>query len=299
VGVLEIGGTHVTSGLVGLQGQPPTVLDVDRMSWKADAPATELLEILETCMKRLSAGRSLPWGIAIPGPFDYARGVALFEGVGKFDALHGVDVGAELSERLEQPRESLTFINDASAFVLGEWLAGAAQGVDRVLGITLGTGVGSAFVRDGVLVEDGDDVPPHGHVYLLTYDGRPIEDTVSRRALLRRYTDIAEAPANGLDVRDLADLARVGDTAASLVFREAFRALGETLAPWVERFGAHAVVIGGSIAGAWDLVEPPLSAGLGDALRLGECSVVRARAPEAAVLGAGWYAAEVRTGLER
>jgi glucokinase len=195
VGVLEIGGTHVTSGLVGLQGQPPTVLDVDRMSWKADAPATELLEILETCMKRLSAGRSLPWGIAIPGPFDYARGVALFEGVGKFDALHGVDVGAELSERLEQPRESLTFINDASAFVLGEWLAGAAQGVDRVLGITLGTGVGSAFVRDGVLVEDGDDVPPHGHVYLLTYDGRPIEDTVSRRALLRRYTDIAEAPA--------------------------------------------------------------------------------------------------------
>ena len=99
--------------------------------------------------------------------------------------------------------------------------------------------------------------------------------------------------------RDLADLERAGDAAASLVFREAFRALGETVAPYVERFGPRAVVVGGSIARAWDLVEPPLTAGLGDALRLRECSVVRARASEAAVLGAGWYAAEIRAGLRR
>ena len=41
------------------------------------------------------------------------------------------------------------FVNDAEAFGLGEWRAGAARGRRRAVAITLGTGVGSVFVADG------------------------------------------------------------------------------------------------------------------------------------------------------
>lgn len=102
------------------------------------------------------------WGVAVPGPFDYAKGVALFAGVGKFEALYGVDVRAALLGGLWQRPGDVVFLNDAHAFLAGEWTGGAAHGHRRAVGITLGTGVGSAFLADGLIREDGSGVPPGG-----------------------------------------------------------------------------------------------------------------------------------------
>ena len=44
---------------------------------------------------------------------------------------------------------------------------------------------------------------------------------------------------------------------------DAYRTLGETLAPYIRAFQAEALVIGGGISAAWPLIEPPLRAGLG------------------------------------
>jgi glucokinase len=46
-------------------------------------------------------------------------------------------------------------VNDAAAFGLGEWVAGAATGAGRAVAITLGTGVGSAFVDNGSVAHRG------------------------------------------------------------------------------------------------------------------------------------------------
>ncbi|MET7665045.1 hypothetical protein ABZT45_30325 [Streptomyces sp. NPDC005356] len=51
---------------------------------------------------------------------------------------------------------------------------------------------------------------------------------------------------------------------ARVVLDHAFRALGETLAPWIDRFKATALVGGGSIAASWDLIEVPLRIGLAE-----------------------------------
>src|SRR5439155_20317370 len=101
----------------------------------------------------------------------------------------------------------------------------------------LGTGVGSCFLDRGTPVTTGPDVPPEGRADLLTIDGAPLEDTVSRRALLTR----AGTPT-GVDVRDLAERARAGDRAAEALFADAFSALGRAMAPWARRFGASLVV---------------------------------------------------------
>ncbi len=78
----------------------------------------------------------------MPGPFDYPTGVGRFAGVGKFESLAGVDVGAGLRERLTGRAERLCFLNDADAFAIGEYRAGAARGHQRVVCLTLGTGWG-------------------------------------------------------------------------------------------------------------------------------------------------------------
>ncbi|WP_345609546.1 ROK family protein [Pseudonocardia adelaidensis] len=221
------------------------------------------------------------WGVAIPGPFDYAAGVGRFAGVGKFDALRGVALGEILAKELDAA--DVVFLNDAHAFGIGEWRAGTARGHDRVLVLTLGTGVGSCFLDRGTPVSSGPDVPPEGRADLLTIDGAPLEETVSRRALLARA-----GAGPGVDVRDLAERARAGDTATESLFTDAFAALGRAVAPWARRFGASLVVVGGAIAASWDLVAAPLHAGLSDGRA--ELPVVPASSGHAGLVGAAWWA---------
>jgi glucokinase len=166
------------------------------------------------------------------------------------------------------------------------------------MGITLGTGVGSAFLADGVMVDDGPLVPPEGRIDLTTVDGAPLEDTVSRRALLKawrsRASDGSSSESRGSadgDVRDLADHARAGAPVEAAVVRQAFHALGRAVAPWVTAFGPTVLVMGGGMSAAWDLIEPPLADGLRDAGVSDPPALVRARyANDAPLLGAAWHA---------
>jgi len=259
VGVLEVGGTHVSAAWVDRDGW--RVSDASRAGLDPAGSAGELLAALADAAAGLDAPAGTRWGLAMPGPFDYARGIAHYTGVGKFEGLAGVDVRSALHERLPQPPSSISFVNDASAFLIGEWLVGTARGATRCVAVTLGTGIGSAFLDRGRVIDCGPDVPPEAEVHLLRHDGRPLEEWVSRRALRRRYAGHAGRP-DDTDVREIAALARAGDPAATVAFDGAFTVLGEVLGPWLERFGADQLVIGGSIAGAWDLIERPLRAGL-------------------------------------
>lgn len=266
--VLEIGGTHVTAALVHCPAGGWRVADdsIVRGDLDAHAPAEGLLDAIAKAAAGLGAGHSGAWGVALPGPFDYAAGVALYEHVGKFDELKGVDVGAGLARRLGPAARSISFLNDADAFGIGEVALGAAGGSRRAVCMTLGTGVGSSFLADGVPVKSGSDVPPDGSCYLLEFDGRPLEDTVSRRAIRRAYaeatgragTDDAGLP----DVRDIAGAARSGDAVAGAVLDQAFAAAGAAAAPYLKRFGAEVLVAGGSMARSWDIVEPALRRGI-------------------------------------
>jgi glucokinase len=277
---LEIGGTHVSAAVIG---PPWTVPDaqVHRSPVRADGTAAEVVEDLLRGAAALGPRPGARWGVAVPGPFDYAAGVGRFEGVGKFDALRGFALGDALARELHAA--DVVFLNDAHAFGIGEWRAGTTQGHDRVLVLTLGTGVGSCFLDGGTPVDTGPDVPPEGRADLLTIDGAPLEETVSRRAILARA-----GAAPGVDVRDLAERARTGDPAAAALFTGAFGALGRAMAPWVRRFGASLVVVGGAIAASWELVAAPLQAGLSD--DRADVPVIPASSAHAGLVGAAWWA---------
>jgi len=274
VPVLEIGGTHVTAALV----VDAAVETAARLPLPANGSATEILDGIAAAATTLNVPSGAQWGVAMPGPFDYAAGIGRFHDVGKFDSLNGVDVGAELSRRLPAPR--LRFLNDADAFGIGEYVSGAAAGHPRAVCLTLGTGVGSAFLDRGVPVNDGPLVPPDGSAHLLQFQGRPLEETVSRRAIRAAYE------TDGPDVQVIAERARSGDAVARAVLDSAFHALSTTIGPWLTTFDATVLVVGGSIAASWDLVDGPLRAGLPAGVELRPAS----RPADAALLGAAWWA---------
>jgi len=292
VPALEIGGTHVAGALVDVQRAAVVAGTRVRTGLDADGTAESIIATVLECARGVAADPGAIWGVAIPGPFAYAEGIGRFEGVAKFSALYGFDVGRALRTGLP-PGSEVTFVNDAVAFLIGEWAGGAGAGHDRLAGITLGTGIGSAFLADGRIVDAGPDVPTGGEVHRLTIDGRPLEETVSRRAILAAYARSTGEAKPMPDVVEIADLARRGDTRAQAAIEQPLRALGRALAPWLERFGASALVVGGSMAGSWDLVEPALREGLPTSIEL-----VRARMPDdAGLLGAGIYATRSMQGM--
>jgi glucokinase len=262
VSVMEIGGTHVAAANVDVTTRSVVPGQSFRAPLDHAASAQRIVSTLADCGSRLPRRDNGRWAIALPGPFDYEHGIGRYAGVGKFDALRDYDLSAALSPLLPGCGR-VSFHNDADAFLLGEWWAGAAQGHRSAVGITLGTGVGSCFLRDGRIIRHGQGVPLDGRVDLLRYAGKPLEETVSRHAIRRAYARSTGEPATP-DVREIAQRARQHDNAAADVFTRTFRALGTVLGPCVAAFEPTILVIGGSIARSWDLVAEPLRAGLGN-----------------------------------
>ena len=291
--VLEIGGTHVTAALVDLEVGLVLSASVRRATLNPSGSCAELLGALITCGRALPVQGGERWGVAIPGPFDYERGIGLFADVGKFESLYGVDVRGALSNGLPGPPGPIIFLNDADAFLWGEWLFGAAAGHERCVAITLGTGVGSAFIADGDLRHEGPGVPPEGRADLLQIAGLPLEDVVSARAIERSYRErTGVVPENTAFVAGQSP--GRGRRAAAAVLQFSFVQLGQVLRPWLEEFGASVLVIGGSMTGSWDLIGPALWEGLqsdGATSLKGLTASVAARPEHAALLGAAAYAA--------
>ena len=284
VGAIDIGGTHVTAALVKLDQVSIEPGTLRRSELAADGTREELVETIATAARSVRRQDVSHWGVATPGPFDYARGVSLISGVSKLDELYGVDMRDELSRALGVAPPHVHFVNDADAFLIGEWWAGAARRHDRAMGVTLGTGLGSAFLERGAIVMDDPRVPPEGRLDLIPFRGAVVEETISRRGLRAAYGEA------DVDVAEIALRARGGERRASEVLHSFGAALGEFLTPWIERFEPTCLVLGGSIARSWDLWSENFKAACGPAQGLASFGVAE-HLDEAPLLGAAHHAA--------
>jgi len=251
---IDIGGSHISCGAVDLHHNSLITgtcfgADVDNKA-SANAILTTWAEAISKTI--VAAGRENLAGIgfAMPGPFDYTKGIALFEKVEKYLSLYGVHVGNEIRSRLELPaRLPVRFINDATAFAIAEAWIGVGKGIPRIIALTLGTGFGSAFIADGIPVLEGDTVPEMGCVWHLSFGEGIADDYFSTRWFERSFLKITGRPING--VKEIAELFDKDDVARQLLITYGNN-MGEFLAPWIRKFGAGHIVIGGNITGAFD-----------------------------------------------
>lgn len=253
----DIGGSHICSAVVDLDegticGEPVST-PVD-----SRAGAVEILDAWTANIRQAAVsgpeGEVRRIGFAFPGPFDYVRGVSLISGVRKFDRIYGLDIARSLQARLPGGCD-FRFVNDASAFALGECLGGAARDADRVVVLTLGTGVGSGFVKNRCLVETGDEVPANGWVYCLPFGDGIVDDAFSTRWVCSRYEQLTGKPIAG--AREAAER-HASDAAARQLFDEYGERLATFAGPVMQRFCARTLVLGGNIARACPLFGPAM-----------------------------------------
>jgi glucokinase len=278
--VYDIGGSHISAavcaepdfalGPVSKAAQPQSIEGFfDVLSKLAAQVAPDLHRVVGA-------------GLAMPGPFDYAEGVSWMHH--KMPYLYGVNVRHALAKRLSWKDERVRFLNDAAAYLLGEIGAGAAGAVSRTVGITLGTGIGSAFAIDGQLQTGGAGVPPGGEIWNMPFEGGIVEDLISTRFIKRSYL---ETTGREREVAEIAGGAAQDPTAVE-IFQDFGRNLGRVLRSLLQDFAPEVVVLGGGISRSANLFLPAAHCELqGLALQL--CiSVLGDRAP---LVGAGvsWF----------
>ena len=180
---------------------------------------------------------------------------------------HDVPLARMMSDRLGVPA---VLGNDANAAALGEWRYGAGRGIDDLIVVTLGTGVGSGFIVNGRLVlGSAGNAGELGHMTLIP-GGRActcgrkgcLEAYVSIRGMLATYQEAASGPSQGAstpsDVKTIADLAHAGDEAAIACFQRTTEWLSMGLANAVCATGPKRIVLFGGIARNGDLLMAPL-----------------------------------------
>lgn len=200
-------------------------------------------------------------GFAMPGPFDYVKGISEFQGENdKFENTYGLDVPKELRQFLGLAESfKIRFINDATAFAIGEDRFGKARGYTASLSITLGTGFGSAFINNNMPVLEGSNVPEQGCVWHLPFENGIADDYFSTRGFLNRYLHKTGTKIRG--VKELAEQAPK-DAISLDLFIDFGHKLGSFLRPWIISSKSEVLVIGGNISNAYNLFEPALIQGL-------------------------------------
>jgi glucokinase len=251
---VDIGGSHITSAAVDLLSGKVLKETISERAVDNKAPAPSIIKEWTDCLKstlsRVAAGEISGIGFAMPSPFDYVKGISYIRGVEKYENLYGVNVREAVLESLNTSDLDIRFINDASAFAVGEAWVGEAAGYSRSVCVTFGTGFGSAFVSGKVPVVYGDEVPKYGCIFHIPYRDGIADDYFSTRWFLLRYKELRGEALSG--VKELVE--RAGhDKVAEGLFHEFGDNAADFLAPWLKRFRAEILVIGGNISYAWHL----------------------------------------------
>jgi glucokinase len=234
VGV-DLGGTNVRAGAV--RNEKVSGRAVRRISGTA-AEAVVLQEVFET-IDEVFEGEVAGIGIGVPSVVDVERGIVYtVENIPAWREVH-------LKEKLEDRYGCPAYVNnDANAFALGELHFGKGRGYRNLVGLTIGTGLGSGIIIDGRLYS-GPNCGA-GEIGSIPY----------RDATLERYAagPFFEHEA-GVGGEVVFDRAQRGDAEALRLFHAFGLELGHAFLTILYAYDPELIVVGGSIARAFAFFE--------------------------------------------
>ena len=140
---MDIGGTAVKLGLVDEEGR---IHGKREASVHFDGYKTPILTTAIREARAFLRERNIPIegiGVSATGQID-TRERTVVGTNGKIPGYEGMQIGRELEEAFGLP---VTALNDANAAALGECFAGRAKGMEDVVMLTLGTGVGLSLIH--------------------------------------------------------------------------------------------------------------------------------------------------------
>lgn len=256
---VDIGGSHISAALIDNNTGDLISGSIRKKMVDAQASSSQIIdewvEALNDSLNSVNDYHLLGMGIAMPGPFNYEKGISLMKDVNKYSSLFGMDIKKALKQQLQLSDSCpIVFENDGACFGIGESLSNDIIDKSRVIAITLGTGIGSTFLNTGRVIKNDEGVPFNGELYNQPYKGGIIEDYVSSKWLLSAYNSLA---GGAKSVKDIAMKAtKESDEIAIKVFQEFGFHLAESLKPWINSFKPDCIVLGGSIVKSSHLFMP-------------------------------------------
>lgn len=251
----DIGGTHITAALVDMVHRKLVLPSLTRKHVNANAAADAIIESWGNCL--LTAKSSVDVFkicLAVPGPFDYENGISLIQGQGKYDSVHNCNIKELLAKNMHVDPKQFFAENDAACFLQGEVFAGCAtDGYKKVIGVTLGTGLGTAVYEEGR--------SHSADLWCLPFGDSIAEDYLSTRWFVQRYRQLSGNATFG--VKEIASRVE-SDLAAQTVFSEFGKNLALFLRSFIQQEAPEAVVVAGNIANAYPLFQKELEEGLAD-----------------------------------
>lgn len=239
---VDLGGTKVSVGAV--------TGGVVRQIERRDVPAAEAAEIvLETIIDTIDEvfdPSVVGIGCGVPSVVDVDEGIVYdVENIPSWQEVH---LKAALEERFGVPA---SVNNDANAFAVGEHVFGKGRPFRTMVGMTLGTGMGTGVIIDGRL-HSGANCGA-GEIGMMAHKGLTLEDWCSGEFFRREYGVAGEA----VYLR-----ARGGDAESMGIFERFGREFSEAVMIALYAYDPEALILGGSISAAFDLFEGGLRSGL-------------------------------------
>jgi len=210
------------------------------------------------------------FGLAFPGIIEPGTERILSTPAGKFDDARTIDVPAEVQRMLGV---GTLVCNDANAALAGEWRYGAARGRRSVVMMTLGTGIGTSAVIDGVPLrgQHGQAGCLGGH-WASNVDGGPCpcgnvgcaESEASTWALpaqARAHPDFAKSRLSreqALDYAAVFAAAAARDAVAVALRDRAIRVWSAALVSLIHAYDPEVAVLGGGIMKSASVILPRL-----------------------------------------
>ncbi len=262
---IDLGGTFIKFGLVGQDG---SILKQGRKESGGEKGRGEvLLRIEEAVREALSGTRPSEIkgiGIGTPGLVDNEGTVFLAPNLPDWN---NIPLAKIFREKFNLP---VKVENDVNTITWGEYLFGSGKGIQTIVCITLGTGLGGGVVVNGKLLRGGNySAVELGHITINTKGthcgcgnkgcvesyvgaGRIVEKT--KRYLKKDRSSIIPGLVNGdlskITPKTVSEAYRKGDRLAARIWKEAGADIGAMLASLVNVFNPEAIIIGGGVAQA-------------------------------------------------
>lgn len=266
---VDLGGTKMLVGV--LAGTEPLYEQREASKGQTEDELVELL-LREIDEAREARPEVAAIGLGIPATIDHDSGVAV-SAVNL--PLKNLPVREIVTEHTGLP---VYVDNDGNVAGLAEYLYGAAQGKPDTVMLTVGTGIGGGLILGGEIYRGSTGAGAElGHV-VIQVDGPPcqgncpnhgcVEALASGTALGREARAAAEsnpdsalgkllAAGEEVDGKAVTEAALAGDKMAIGVFDLIGSRLGVACASFANIFQPHAIVIGGGVIAAGDLLLEP------------------------------------------
>lgn len=258
-GAIDIGGTRTKIGIVAEDGRVVRRATVSTGHRGEPIPLVDRIVSTLRPMLESEGKGALGIGVSVAGFLDREHTAMIANA--NLPALCGFPLRRTLEDRLALPCHLEV---DSNAAVLGEYRYGSGKDATRLLGVTVGTGLGGGVIIDGELLRyTGECAGDIGHIIL---DPKGRRCTCGARGCLEALVCSAalSARAGGRSVREIVSAAGRARKPAVNALAETGRWLGLGLASLTPLFAPERIVIGGGVAAAGELLLGPTVAAYRD-----------------------------------